>query len=146
MPRRMKNIIREFKEFAVKGNVFDMAIGIIIGTAFSKVVSSLVSDMIMPLISYFTGGVNFSALSIVIKPEVKSADGAVIQQLESLNYGSFLQVSIDFIIVAFSIFIVIKFLNSLKRKADNVYDSTVCTPKNIELLSEIRNLLKEKRN
>jgi large conductance mechanosensitive channel len=146
MPRRMKNIIIEFKEFAVKGNVFDMAIGIIIGTAFSKVVSSLVSDMIMPLISYFTGGVNFSALSIVIKPEVKSADGAVIQQLESLNYGSFLQVSIDFIIVAFSIFIVIKFLNSLKRKADNVYDSTVCTPKNIELLSEIRNLLKEKRN
>jgi large conductance mechanosensitive channel len=77
MPRKMRNVIREFKEFAVKGNVFDMAIGIIIGIAFSKVVSSLVSDMIMPLISYLTGEVNFSALNIVINPELKDTKGTV---------------------------------------------------------------------
>lgn len=142
----MKKVLKEFKEFAIKGNVFDMAVGIIVGTAFSKVVSSLVSDMIMPLISYFTGEVNFSSLKFIIKPELKDAEGKVLQQLVSVNYGNFLQTGIDFIIIAFSIFVVIKFFNSLKRKAENPEDKTVTTPKDIELLTDIRDLLKQKKD
>lgn len=138
----MKTIFKEFREFAIKGNVFDMAVGIIIGTAFSKVVTSVVQDLISPLISYFTGEVNFSNLKLIIKPELKGADGAIVQQLVSLNYGSFLQTTMDFVIISLSIFVVIKFFNSLKRKADDVEDATVSTPKNIELLAEIRDLLK----
>jgi len=138
----MKNIIKEFKEFAIKGNVFDMAVGIIIGTAFSKVVSSLVADIITPFISYFTGEVDFKNLSITLRPEQIDENGTLVQQLVSINYGNFLQNTIDFLIIALCIFAVIKVFNSLKRKAENVEDKTVSTPKDIELLTEIRDLLK----
>jgi large conductance mechanosensitive channel len=141
----MKKIIKEFKEFAIKGNVFDMAIGIIVGTAFSKVVSSLVSDIISPCISYFTGEVDFTSLAITIKPEQLNEQGKIIQEAVAINYGSFLQTTIDFVIIAFCIFSVIKLFNSLKRKSENVEDKTVSTPKDIELLTEIRDLLKSDR-
>jgi len=140
------NILKEFKEFAIKGNMFDMAIGIIIGAAFNKIVSSLVNDIILPAFSLITGNVNFQNLSIVLKKETKDNTGAVLQELVAINYGNFIQVLLDFLIIAITIFLVIKLFNRLRRKAENEKDTSVSTPKNIELLSEIRDLLKEKRS
>ncbi|MFN2260896.1 MAG: large-conductance mechanosensitive channel protein MscL [Psychroflexus sp.] len=137
-------IIKEFKEFAVKGNMFDMAIGIIIGTAFGKVVSSLVNDVIMPFIGYLLGRVKFENLKFTLQKEIES-DGEIIQELVSVNYGSFIQVITDFVIIALSIFVVIKIFNRLKTKAENETDQTETTPKNIELLAEIRDLLKDNK-
>ena len=129
--------IREFKEFAMRGNVMDMAIGIILGAAFGKIVSSLVNDVIMPPIGLLIGGVDFSDLSIVMKEAV--GDTAAVK----LNYGSFIQVIIDFLIVAFAIFLLIKSLNSLKKKAEEVPASPVVPSKEEALLAEIRDLLKK---
>lgn len=141
----MKKVFKEFKEFAIKGNMFDMAVGIIIGTAFSKVISSIVADIISPLISLLLGKTSFHSLSFVLRKEkLNEVTGEVIQPMVAINYGSFLQTTIDFLIIAFSIFLVIKLFNSLKRKAENTEDASVETPKDIALLSEIRDLLKEK--
>lgn len=136
-------IIKEFKEFAIKGNVFDMAVGIIIGTAFTKVVSSFVKDVLMPLLSLAIGDVNFTNLSYVLKEEVKDASGTVTQELVAVNYGTFLQFILDFLIIAFCIFMVVRVFNRLKRKSEVVEVVEVPTPKDIELLSEIRDLLRE---
>tara|TARA_Y100000768_G_C23934773_1_gene661983 strand:- start:673 stop:1101 length:429 start_codon:yes stop_codon:yes gene_type:complete len=136
-------IIQEFKEFAVKGNVFDMAVGVITGTAFSKVVSSLVQDIIMPPIGVLVGKVKFENLSWTMQPEIKDARGEVVQELVALKYGAFLQVAIDFIVITLSIFVVVKLFNRVRAKAENVKDKSESTPKNIELLAEIRDLLKE---
>jgi large conductance mechanosensitive channel len=137
-------IINEFKEFAIKGNMFDMAIGIIIGMAFNKIVSSLVSDIILPALSVLIGTVNFQNLQIILQKEVTDSTGAVIQEVVAIKYGNFVQGIFDFIIIAMSIFLVIKVFNTLRRKAENEKDPTVTTPKEIELLSEIRDLLKVK--
>lgn len=137
-------IIKEFKEFAIKGNMFDMAIGIIIGVAFNKIVSSLVNDIILPSFSLLLGNVNFQNLDIVLKEEIKDSSGVVIQELVTIKYGNFIQVLFDFLIIAITVFFVIKLFNKLRNKAENEKDTTVSTPKDIELLSEIRDLLKEK--
>lgn len=137
-------IINEFKEFAIKGNMFDMAIGIIIGMAFNKIVSSLVSDIILPALSVLIGNVNFQNLQIILQKEVTDSTGAVIQEVVAIKYGNFVQGIFDFIIIAMTIFLVIKVFNTLRRKAENEKDPTVSTPKEIELLSEIRDLLKVK--
>lgn len=137
-------IINEFKEFAIKGNMFDMAIGIIIGMAFNKIVSSLVGDIILPALSVLIGNVNFQNLQFVLQKEVTDSTGAVIQEVVAIKYGNFVQGIFDFIIIAMTIFLVIKVFNTLRRKAENEKDSTVTTPKEIELLSEIRDLLKVK--
>lgn len=141
----MKNwkIIKEFKEFAIKGNMFDMAIGIIIGAAFSKIVSSMVQDIIMPLFGFIVGKVNFENLRIVVQPEVKGSAGNITKELITVNYGTFLQVSFDFLIITATIFIVIKLFNKLRNNAEDEKETNVPTPKNIELLAEIRDLLKE---
>lgn len=138
-------IIKEFKEFAIKGNMFDMAIGIIIGIAFNKIVSSLVSDIILPSFSLIIGNVNFQNLHIVLQKEITDNTGIIIQELVAIKYGNFIQVIFDFIIIAITVFLVIKIFNKLRRKAENENDSTVSTPRDIELLSEIRDLLKEKQ-
>lgn len=139
-------ILKEFKEFAVKGNMIDMAIGLIIAKGFNSVVSSLVNDVIMPLMSPITGNMDISELSFVIYEEVRDAEtGKVIQDLVSVNYGEFIQLLVDFFIIAWVAFFVVKLLNRYKRKADDAKDKTVTTPKDIELLSEIRDLLKEKQ-
>lgn len=137
-------IIKEFKEFAIKGNVFDMAVGIIIGTAFTKVVGSFVKDLFMPFLSLFTGEVNFNNLSYVLREEIKNGEGVVTQELVAVHYGSFIQITIDFLIIAFCVFMVVRLFNKLKRKADVVEVKEVPTPRDIELLSEIRDLLKQK--
>ncbi len=139
-------IIKEFREFAVKGNMIDMAIGLIIAKGFNSVVSSLVDDIIMPLLSPIIGNQDISELSFVIYEEVKDAEtGKIIQDLVAVNYGEFIQLFIDFVIIAWVAFFVVRLLNRYKRKADDEKDKTVTTPKDIELLSEIRDLLKEKK-
>ena len=131
-------LVQEFKEFAVKGNMVDMAVGIVIGAAFGKIVSSLVADVVMPPIGVMIGGVDFTQLNIVLK---EAADGA---EAVTLNYGNFVQTTFNFLIVAFAIFMVIKGINAMKRKAEES-PSTPPKPSNEEvLLGEIRDLLQSK--
>ena len=135
----MKTFLEEFKQFAVRGNVADMAVGIIIGAAFGKIVSSLVSDIIMPPIGWIVGGVDFTALAISL-PKVYEGGEAV-----TLNYGKFLQVTFDFLIVAFAIFMLIKALNRVSMKDEPQASAEAPKPSNEEvLLTEIRDLLKSK--
>ncbi|MDD2288214.1 MAG: large-conductance mechanosensitive channel protein MscL [Bacteroidales bacterium] len=133
-------IIQEFKAFAMRGNVIDMAVGIIIGGAFGKIVSSIVNDIIMPPIGLLVGGVNFTDLKFVMKDAVGDIPAV------TLNYGNFLQVLFDFLIIAFSIFMVIKVMNAAKKKEEApVEEPKAPEPTNEEkLLSEIRDLLKNK--
>ncbi|MBP5473628.1 MAG: large-conductance mechanosensitive channel protein MscL [Bacteroidales bacterium] len=135
----MSKIIDEFKEFAVKGNMIDMAVGIIIGSAFGKIITSLVEDIIMPPLGVLIGGVNFSDLSITLKQAVGDAPAV------TLNYGSFIQVIIDFLIVAWIIFLFVKGINALKKKPAEVPPAPPAPTKDQELLAEIRDLLKEKK-
>lgn len=148
--------LQDFKAFAMKGNVIDMAVGVIIGGAFGKIVSSVVADVIMPPIGLLVGGVNFTDLKWVMKeavPEVKDAAGNVTQAAAdavTLNYGNFLQVTFDFLIIAFSIFLFIRLLTKLTEKKKK--EETPATPpappapsKEELLLTEIRDLLKEKK-
>lgn len=127
------NIIKEFKEFAVKGNMFDMAVGIIIGTAFSAIVSSLVKDVITPVLGIFLGKMDFKDYRYVIQNAIINPDGTVFREAVTLNYGAFLQVCMDFVIISGSIFLVVKFLNALKRKAEDDKVTSTPTPKDIEL-------------
>jgi large conductance mechanosensitive channel len=132
------SILKEFKEFAVKGNVIDMAVGIIVGVAFGKIVSSVVSDVIMPPIGLIIGGIDFSKLSIILKG-VPGDPAAVV-----IAYGKFIQTVVDFTIVAFIIFMLVKAINTLKRKAEAV-PAPPAPSKEEALLAEIRDILKEKR-
>jgi len=132
------SILKEFKEFAVKGNVVDMAVGIIIGAAFGKIITSLVGDVIMPPIGVLLGGVDFSNLSIVVQEAIDKKPAVVI------SYGKFLQTAIDFTIIAFAIFMAVKAMNSLKKKEEEVPAAPVAPPNQELLLAEIRDLLKEK--
>ena len=130
------SLLKEFKEFAVKGNVVDMAVGIIIGAAFGKIVSSVVSDVIMPPIGLAIGGVDFSKLAVTLKQASGDAAAVVI------SYGKFIQTVIDFTIVAFAIFILIKAINTLKRKQEEAAQPPPAPSKEEMLLSEIRDILK----
>lgn len=132
------SIIKEFKEFAMKGNVVDMAVGIIIGVAFGKIVSSFVGDVIMPPLGLIIGGVDFSDLAIVLKEA--SGDVAAV----TLNYGKFIQAVFDFTIVAFAIFVAIKVMNSLKKKEEEKPAAPPAPSAEEVLLTEIRDLLKQK--
>jgi large conductance mechanosensitive channel len=133
------SLFREFKEFAVKGNVIDMAVGIIIGAAFSKIVSSLVGDVVMPPIGVMLGGVDFSNLTVIVKEAIGDKPAVTI------NYGKFIQTIIDFTLIAFSIFIAIKGINKLKRPEPATPDAPPSYTKDQELLIEIRDLLKAQR-
>ena len=140
----MKNILQEFKQFAMRGNVIDMAVGIIIGGAFGKIVSSAVSDLIMPPIGLLIGGVNFTDLKIVLKQAVMEGEN-IISLAVSINYGNFLQVTFDFIIIAFSIFMLVKGINALNKKKEEAPTTPAAPPADIQLLTEIRDLLKDKK-
>lgn len=132
------SVFTEFKEFAVKGNVVDMAVGIIIGAAFGKIISSLVGDVIMPPIGVVLGGVDFSNLSIVVKDAIDKKPAVLI------SYGKFLQTVIDFTIVAFAMFMAVKAMNTLKKK-EAIASAEPPAPSTQEvLLAEIRDLLKDK--
>lgn len=132
------SILQEFKEFAVKGNVVDMAVGIIIGGAFGKIVSSFVNDVIMPPIGAMLGGVDFSSLQIIVKDAIGDTPAVAIK------YGVFLNTVIDFLIVAFTIFLLVKIMNKLKRKEEEAAPAAPApTPEDILLLREIRDQLKK---
>ena len=141
------NLLQEFKSFAMKGNVIDLAVGVIIGGAFGKIVSSVVADVIMPPIGLLVGGVNFTDLKWVMKAAEIGADGKEAAAV-TLNYGNFLQATFDFIIIAFSIFMFIKLINKMSRKQEAVEQPPPPPPapsKEELLLTEIRDLLKEKK-
>ena len=130
-------LLQEFKEFAVKGNVVDMAVGVIVGAAFGKIVTSLVGDVIMPPIGVLLGGVDFSSLATAIH---ETADGKPVV----IAYGKFIQTIVDFAIVAFVIFLAIKGINKLKRPAPAAPEAPPAPTKEQELLTEIRDLLKSR--
>ena len=140
----MKKFIDEFKSFAMRGNVLDMAVGVIIGGAFGKIVSSVVDDIIMPPIGWLIGGVNFSDLKVTL-PTVEVPGGDKLQAA-TINYGNFLQTCLDFLIVAFCIFILIKVVNRLAKKEKKPAETPAPPTPSAEekLLTEIRDLLKDK--
>jgi large conductance mechanosensitive channel len=135
-------MLSEFKEFAMKGNVVDLAVGVIIGAAFGKIVSSLVDGVIMPVVGNLVGGVNFSELSIVLKDAVIGPDGKEAAAAVAIKYGAFLQTVIDFVIIAFVLFVVIKVMNRLKR-AEAAPPPPAETPEDVLLLREIRDSLRK---
>ncbi len=146
----MKNFFSEFKAFISKGNIFDMAVGVVIGGAFGKIVTSLVNDIITPLISMLTGSVNLTDLKAVLRPEELSAEGEVLLAEVAVKYGAFLQNIIDFLIIALSIFLVIKVmmnaqkkLEALRKKEEEVIEEAPAEPEETELsvLKEIRDKL-----
>lgn len=140
----MKKMLQEFKTFAMRGNVVDMAVGIIIGGAFGKIVSSVVGDLIMPAVGLLVGGVNFTDLKIVMKDAVLEGDKVITPEV-SLNYGNFIQVVFDFLIIAFAVFLLIKGINALNRKkeAPAAPATPPAPPADVQLLTEIRDLLKK---
>jgi len=133
-------MFQEFKSFAIRGNVLDLAVGVIIGGAFGKIVSSLVQDVIMPPIGFLVGGVNFTDLKIVLK--AASAESEII----SINYGNFLQSTFDFLIISFAIFMMIKLLSAARIKTENKAIQQVAkNSAEVKLLEEIRDLLKKRK-
>lgn len=142
----MGKFFNDFKDFAMKGNVIDMAVGVIIGGAFGKIVTSLVNDVIMPAISVATGGINFKDLKWVLKPAKLAADGVTEEAAEvAVSYGMFIQNIVDFLIIAFCIFVAIRMISKLKKKKEEA-PAPAPEPSNEEkLLTEIRDLLKEQK-
>lgn len=144
--------VSEFKAFIARGNVLDMAVGVIIGGAFGKISTSLVNDVIMPAVSMLTGGIDFSDWKLILKAAVLDASGAEVTPAISINYGAFLATILDFLIIAFAVFCLIKFLNSFHRKKEAEAAAEPETPPappepsaEEKLLTEIRDLLKERK-
>ncbi|MBE6919107.1 MAG: large-conductance mechanosensitive channel protein MscL [Ruminococcaceae bacterium] len=148
----MKKFFEEFKAFAMRGNVVDMAVGVVIGGAFGKITTSIVNDIIMPLISILTGGVDFTEWKWVLKEAVVAADGTVSAAEVAVKYGSTIAIILDFIIIAFAVFCLVKGLNALHRKKEEPAPEPEPEPEPAppaptaeELLTEIRDLLKEQK-
>ena len=136
-------LLQEFKEFAVKGNMIDMAIGIIIGASFNSVIDVLVKKILLPPLSLLSSGVNLESQKLVLRSSENDALGNLIIEEVAINYGLFVETLVDFLIVGFTIFIVVKFINKLNKKAEDPKDNSVSTPKNIELLTRMNALLEE---
>ena len=147
----MKKFFEEFKTFAMRGNVIDMAVGVVIGGAFGKITTSIVNDIIMPLISMLTGGVDFSQWKWILKEAVLDAEGAVVSAEVAVKFGNTIAVILDFVIIAFAVFCLVKALNSLRRKKEeptpepDPEPEAPPAPTAEELLTEIRDLLKEQK-
>ena len=144
----MKKFIEEFKAFAMRGNVIDMAVGVVIGGAFGKITTSIVNDIIMPFISMLTGGVSFTDWKLVLKEAVMAADGVTVEVAEvAINYGNLISTIMDFVIIAFAVFCMVKFINGLHKKKEEEPAPPADPEPTAEekLLTEIRDLLKEKR-
>ena len=136
-------LLQEFKEFAVKGNMIDMAIGIIIGASFNSVIDVLVKKILLPPLSLLSSGVNLESQKLVLRSsEIDNLGNQIIEEV-AINYGLFIETLVDFLIVGFTIFIVVKFINKLNKKAEDTSDKSVSTPKNIELLTRMNDLLEE---
>ena len=136
-------IIKEFKEFAVQGNMMDMAIGIIIGASFNKVIDILVKKVMLPPLSLLSGNMDLKDKRLVLRDAVSGVDDTILKNEIAIGYGALLEAILDFLIVGITIFIVVKVMNRLKNKAQDVKDTTVATPKDIALLSQLTDLMKE---
>ena len=130
-------LLKEFKDFAIKGNMIDMAIGIIIGASFNAIVNVLVKNIILPPLSLLSDGISFGDKKLILREATTKASQV------SVDYGLLIETVIDFLIVGFTIFLVVKFINRLKAKAEDIKDTTVPTPADVELLSKIKDLLEE---
>ena len=135
-------LLQEFKNFAVKGNMVDIAIGVIIGAAFQDVIDVIVKKIMLPPLSLLTDGVNFSNRKILLKDAYTKPDGTPVEEV-AIGYGDLITVMIDFLIIAIVVFIVVKLMNSLRAKSEDEKNPTVETPKNIQLLARINELLEE---
>jgi large conductance mechanosensitive channel len=140
----LMSIIKEFKEFSVKGNALDLAVGVIIGAAFGKIISSLVNDVIMPPIGLLVGGINFTGLKVPLRNAVLDPAGKVINEAVYLNYGNFIQTAFDFFLIAFCVFMMIKIINSMKTKDEERVAKSVEPSAELRVMSEIRDLIKNK--
>ncbi len=136
-------LLKEFKEFAVKGNMMDMAIGIIIGAAFNKVIDVLAKQVLLPPLSLLSDGVNFQDKKFILRDAITDAAGTVTVSEVAVAYGALIEVFLDFLIIGFTIFVVVKAMNRLRTKAQDTEDKTVVTPKDIELLSDLKHLMQE---
>ena len=138
------SVLKEFKEFAIKGNMIDMAVGIIIGTAFNQVVDVLVKQVVLPPLSLLTDGLNFADKKIILREGIfEEGTGEALVQEVAIGYGALFEALLDFLIVGFTIFLVVKFMNRFRRKAEDPKNKTVETPKDIQLLSDLNDLVKE---
>lgn len=140
------SILQEFKEFAMKGNVLDMAVGVIIGGAFGKIVTSVVGDVLMPAVGMATGGVDFKSLEAVLKPAELGPDGKEIAAAVVVHYGNLMQTVFDFLIVALCVFMLVKGINQLKKPEATAEEAPAEVPAQEVLLAEIRDLLKAQAN
>ncbi|WP_296317728.1 large conductance mechanosensitive channel protein MscL [Winogradskyella sp. UBA3174] len=136
-------LLTEFKEFAVKGNMMDMAIGIIIGASFNKVIDVLAKQVILPPLSLLSDGVNFENRKLILRDQITDVSGTITSTEVVIAYGKLIEVFLDFLIIGFTIFIVVKFMNKLRTKAQDTTDKTVVTPKDIQLLSDLKDLMEE---
>jgi large conductance mechanosensitive channel len=139
------SFVKEFKEFAMRGNVVDLAVGVVIGAAFGKIVSSLVGDVIMPVVGLLTGGIDLSERALVIREAVLGPDGTELAAAVVLKYGAFVQTIVDFTLVAFAIFVAVKAINRLKRQEEAAPAAPPAPSAEETLLTEIRDLLKQGR-
>ena len=136
-------LIQEFKEFAVKGNMIDMAIGIIIGASFNKVIDVLVKKVLLPPLSLLSNGINLESKKIILRESQTNSEGVFLIEEVAIRYGQFVETFLDFLIVGFTIFMVVKFLNRLNKKAEDPTDKSISTPKNIQLLMDMNSELEE---
>ena len=145
----MSKFLDEFKSFAMRGNVVDLAVGVVIGGAFGKITTSMVNDIIMPAVSVLTGGINFTDWKLILKEAVMAADGTTVATPEiAINYGNLIATTLDFVIIAFAVFCMVKALNSLHRKKEEEPAPPPAEPEpsaEEKLLTEIRDLLKSKQ-
>lgn len=140
--------LKDFKDFAMRGNVLDMAVGVIIGGAFGKIVTSLVNNVVMPLLGMLVGGIDFTSLELELSPAEVAADGSVVKEAVALQYGVFIQNTFDFIIIAFCIFLFVRLVVKLSQRKKAEEAKPVAPPEpsaEAKLLAEIRDLLRERK-
>ena len=135
-------LIKEFKEFAVKGNMIDIAIGLIIGASFNKVVDVLVKQIFLPPLSFLTDGVNWDNKKLILRESLTENGSAKLEEI-AIGYGKLIEVMVDFLVVGITVFLVVKFINIMRNKAEDPNDETLTTPKEIELLNKVTELLKK---
>jgi len=136
-------LLKEFKEFAVKGNMMDMAIGIIIGASFNKVIDVLVKKVLIPPLSLLSSGINLQHKSLVLREAVTDTSGAILTTEVAIGYGALIEAFLDFLLIGLTVFIVVKFMNRLRTRAQDTKDTTVVTPKDIQLLTNLTELMQE---
>ncbi len=136
-------LLKEFKEFAVKGNMMDMAIGIIIGASFNKVIDVLTKQVLMPPLSLLSDSVSFQNKKLILRDAVIDASGVISTSEVAIAYGALVEVLFDFLIIGFTVFLLVKGMNRLRNKSQDTQDDTVVTPKDIQLLSDLKNLMEE---